>query len=116
MGGVAVGDGVAERRLNIDCCTGTPILTAYDWCEVFNAGRDGCVDIKISSPLVSSSVVYPEALVDSNRRGLNVGVACTTLIDTGSLCSGRGEPIWLLDASLPSSLSSLASSLENISH
>jgi hypothetical protein len=28
VGGVAVGDGVAERRLNIDCCTGTPILTA----------------------------------------------------------------------------------------
>ena len=88
--GVADGDGVAERRLNIDCCTGTPILAAYDWCEVLNAGLDSCDDPNTSSLLTSSS--GSGEAVDSFRRGLNVGGAPSTLIDIESLCSGRGDP------------------------
>lgn len=80
------------------------------------AGRDDCVDTKTSSWLASSSVVSAEAFVDSNRSGLNVEAACSILIEAGSLCSGRGETVWLLDVSLPSSLSSLASSLAKVSH
>jgi len=92
-GGVEDGEGVAERRLNIDCCTGTPFSTAYEVCEVINGGRATSERVPNTSPPLVSAI--SEASVEPIWSGLDEDMLeeAPGFVGPMLLGSRRGEPL-----------------------